>query len=102
MLKIKLAKIGKKKERSFKLILTENRVKPSPSRYIEILGNYNPAKKTVSLDKERILHWISKGAQTSETVHNIFVKSGIIAGPKIRKGSAKKNASEAQSNPPGK
>lgn len=96
MLKIKLTKTGKKKERSFKLILTENRVKPKPSRYIEVLGNYNPAKKAVLLNRERILHWISRGAQASETVHNIFVKSGIIAGPKIKKDKTKKTAQNPQ------
>lgn len=95
MLKIKLTKTGKKREHSFKIILVENRAKPKPSRYLDVLGNYNPAKKTVSLNKERVLHWLSKGAQISETVHNIFVKAGIIVGPKIKKGGAKKSQSKA-------
>lgn len=97
MLKIKLAKIGKKKEHSFKIILIENRTKPKPSRYLDVLGNYNPAKKTIFLNKERISHWLSKGAQASETVHNIFVKNGIVAGPKIKKHKVKKIAQNSQS-----
>lgn len=97
MLKIKLTKIGKKKEHSFKIILIENRAKPKPSRYLDILGNYNPAKKTFFLNKERISYWLSKGVQTSETVYNIFVKHGIVAGPKIKKHKVKKIAQNSQS-----
>lgn len=96
MLKIKLLKIGKKNESNFRIILTEAKIKPKPSRYLEILGDYNPSQKRLNLQKEKILYWISKGAQPSATLHNLFVKSGIIAGSKIRKGISSKIAQIAE------
>ncbi len=52
---------------------------------MEIVGFLNPRKKERALKKERILHWISKGAQPSDTVHNLLVTEKIIEGPKIPK-----------------
>jgi small subunit ribosomal protein S16 len=53
---------------------------------LEILGNYNPQvkPKVLNIKKERVLYWLSKGAQTSDTVHNILVKEGVIDKPKRR------------------
>ena len=50
---------------------------------MEILGSYDPHKKTTILKKERILHWIGNGAQPSDTVHNLLVREGIIEGKKV-------------------
>lgn len=96
MLKIRLTRTGKKNEPSFRIILVEARTKPKSSRYLEILGNYNPVQKRVNLNKERISTWLSKGAKPSATVHNLLVKSGIISGPKIRKGRIKKKETKKE------
>ncbi|MDP1629138.1 MAG: 30S ribosomal protein S16, partial [bacterium] len=48
-----------------------------------------PRKKTVQLKSERILYWLSKGAQSSPTCHNLFIKEGIVSGAKIKKGKIK-------------
>ena len=96
MLRLRLSKTGKKNERNFRIIASEARAKPKTGRVSEVLGYYNPAQKKVNLKKERILYWLSKGAKPSATLRNILVSSGVIAGPKARKGKAKKKEEAAK------
>ena len=53
-------------------------------RAIEILGTINPHTnpRTVLLKKERIQHWISKGANMTDTVWNLFIDEKIVEGEK--------------------
>ncbi|MDP1629574.1 MAG: 30S ribosomal protein S16 [bacterium] len=85
MLMIRFQRVGKKNQPSFRVVLTEKHRGPR-KKYLEELGFYNPRKKTVQLKSERILYWLSKGAQSSPTCHNLFIKEGIISGAKIKKG----------------
>lgn len=66
---------------------------------LEILGHYHPLQKDekdkLVLNKERIEHWLSKGAQTSNTVHNLLVEAGIIKGDKKRSIGLYKSKKEA-------
>lgn len=74
MLMIRLRRVGKKKQPDFRLVLTEkeNKVK---GKYIEELGFYNPARNVLNLKKDRVEHWVSKGAQMSETAKSLFKKT---------------------------
>lgn len=85
MLTIRLQRMGKKSQPSYRLIISE-KAKATNSSVLEYLGHYHPASKDkkVELNKERIQYWISKGAQTSETVNNILVKNGVIEGKIIK------------------
>ena len=47
-----------------------------------MLGTYDTLRKQVDLKKERINHWVSVGAQVSDTVHNILLTNGVIEGVK--------------------
>jgi len=47
-----------------------------------MVGHYNPHTNTVALDAERITYWIRKGAQVSDTLHNILVSQKVIKGEK--------------------
>lgn len=83
MLTIRLSRTGKKKAPQYRIVLMEKHRDPwSPAK--EILGNYNPRaeKDGVILKTERIQHWLSMGAQPSNTVHNMLVKAGVIEGEK--------------------
>ncbi len=82
MLIIKLKRIGKKHQASFRIIVTEKRSKMT-GRYVEDLGFWNPHKNQLGAKKDRIQYWIKSGAQTTETIHNLLVKNGIIQGHKI-------------------
>jgi len=57
--------------------LQEKTVAPG-GRHIEILGSYDPHSKQAVLKEEKIKYWISKGAQLSDTVHNLFSSKGLI------------------------
>ncbi len=83
MLIIRLARIGRKNDPAFRVVVTEHTRGPKSGKHLEILGNYNPKMDDISIDGERVKYYISNGAQVSDTVHNILVGQGIIEGKKI-------------------
>lgn len=102
MLTIKLARIGKKKQPHYRLIISEKGRDPY-GRALEILGNYNPFTKELQAPAERINYWISKGAQMTPTVNNLLVEKKIIEGQKVKaskvgKPSAKKASTSAKAS----
>ena len=95
MLRIRLARTGKKNKAQFRLVVAE-RTRAANKKFIEILGHYNPHSKEKVFKKERIQYWISKGAQPSPTVHNFLVDLKIIGGKKITSWRPKKKAEEGK------
>jgi small subunit ribosomal protein S16 len=83
MLKIRLQRIGRKNEPSFRLVLTDSRNSTKSGRALEILGFHNFRQDGTKFEKEKILHWISKGAQLSDTAHNLLISAKILTGKKI-------------------
>lgn len=85
MLIIRLQRVGKTKKPVYRLIISE-KARDTKGTYLELLGTYNPHDKVNGLlpKIERIQYWISKGAQMSETVNNLLVKSGVVTGEKQR------------------
>lgn len=83
MLKIKLARIGKKKAPIYRFIISEVGRDPY-GRVLENLGSYNPRSKELQAKAERINHWISQGAQMTITVNNLLVSHKIVKGEVIR------------------
>ena len=83
MLTIRLTRVGKKKDGSFRVIVVESKRKVQPGNYLEMVGSYDPRVDTVSLKADRIKYWISMGATTSDTVHNLLVSQKIIDAKKI-------------------
>lgn len=83
MLMIRLQRVGRKNYAEFRVVVTEKTRAAKSSNYKELLGHYNPHKDTFTVDAERVLHWISLGAQVSDTVHNLLVSQKIIEGKKI-------------------
>lgn len=81
MLSIKLKKIGKKHQPSFRIVVAERRSKLG-GRYVEDIGWLNPLSKEFKINKERAEHWLSKGAKATDSIHNLLVKSGVISGQK--------------------
>ncbi len=94
MLVIRLTRIGKKNQPSYRVVLTE-KTNPVRGKFQEILGSYNPRLKTKSLKVERIQYWLSKGAQASATVHNLLVNEKIITSAKVKAWHPKKKTQEA-------
>lgn len=83
MLKIRLQRVGRKHEPSFRLVLTDSKNSTKSGRFAEVLGSYDPRKTTEALNSERIKHWLSLGADPTASVNNLLIKKGIIRGKKI-------------------
>lgn len=83
MLKIRLQRIGRKNDPAFRVVLTDSKNSTKSGRFLEILGTYNPKEGHVKFESEQIKHWISKGAQLSETMHNFMVHEKVITGKKV-------------------
>ncbi|MEQ1500428.1 MAG: 30S ribosomal protein S16 [Parcubacteria group bacterium] len=84
MLKIRLQRVGRKHEPTFRLVLTDSKNSTKSGKYLETLGNYDARRGEKSEFKtERINYWITKGAQVSGTVHNLFVDKKISNAKKV-------------------
>ena len=96
MLTIRLSRVGKKKQPTYRLIVSEKSKDPWGDS-LEILGHYNPRANPPSLviKADRVKHWISKGATTSDTVNNLLIDQKIIEGDKRRIVKISKNRAAA-------
>src|SRR3989344_4331454 len=83
MLVIRLFRIGKKNQPSFKVVVTNKKNAPKGGRFVEEVGFYNPLTKEKNLKKDRIQYWLSVGVQPSPTIYNMLVSEGILATKKI-------------------
>ncbi len=72
MVVIRLTRFGGKKKPHYRVVAVD-REKPRESRYIELLGQYNPLTKPaeIKIDMEKYNQWIRKGAQPSVTVRSL-------------------------------
>ena len=82
MLKIRLQRIGRKNNPSYRVVVVDSKMAVKKGKPVELLGTYDTIRKMTVLNKERITYWISKGAQVSDTMHNILVVNGVIKGVK--------------------
>lgn len=82
MLMMRLQRVGRKNDPSFRLVVTDKRTGPKSNKHIALLGSYNPKLGTVQIDKTAAKEWLSKGVQPSDTVHNILVAQKVIEGKK--------------------
>ncbi len=84
MLKIRLQRVGRKHEPSFRLVLTDSKNSTKSGKYLETLGNYDARRGEKSEFKsDRISYWMSKGAQVSGTVHNLLIDKKLTSEKKI-------------------
>ncbi len=84
MLAIRLKRVGRKNDPSFRIIVQDHRRSPKKTRgLVEFVGSYDARKGNPQVNAERIRHWISMGAQPSATVHNILIDTKVIEGKKV-------------------
>ena len=83
MLKIRLQRTGRTNEPAYRFVLTESTNSTQSGKFKEILGNYEPKAGKVTLDEDRVKHWVKMGAKPTGTVHNFLVDKGILSGKKI-------------------
>ena len=79
MVKIRLRRMGKKKQPTYRVVVTDSR-SPRDGRFIETIGFYNPRTEpsTVEIKADRALYWLSQGAQPSDAVARLLRDKGIL------------------------
>jgi len=79
MLRIRLRRVGAKKQASFRIVVAESSA-PRDGKFVENIGFYNPRTdpETVTIHEDRALHWLSVGAQPSDSVARIFRTHGTM------------------------
>jgi len=87
MLKIRLSMGGAKKRPIYKIVVADSRF-PRDGRFIEKLGFFNPIvpknkKDRISLEIDRIKHWLSKGAKPTLRVSRILGEAEVMPMPKL-------------------
>jgi small subunit ribosomal protein S16 len=98
---IRLRREGALNRPYFKVVVTDKR-SPRDGKFIEIVGTYDPKKtgQNSTLKLDRIEHWISKGAQPSDTVRSLIKKTkNPEAAAKKEAAAAAKKAAAAASKP---
>lgn len=83
MLAIRLQRVGRKNDPSFRVIVADSKLKPKTGNVLEILGSYNARQGKPIINTERATYWMSVGAKASGTVHNILVDLKAVTGKKI-------------------
>jgi small subunit ribosomal protein S16 len=78
MVRIRLSRVGGKKQPSYRVIVID-REAPRDGRALEILGFYNPRTQpaTFKVKEDRIYDWMSRGAQPSDSVAQLFETAGV-------------------------
>lgn len=79
VLRIRLRRVGAKKQAVYRLVIAENEW-PRDGRFLEIVGQYNPRTNPalIEVDEDRVLHWLSNGARPTESVGQLLTKVGTL------------------------
>jgi small subunit ribosomal protein S16 len=79
MVKIRLRRIGAKHKPLYRIVVTDSRA-PREGAFIEIIGTYNPLTdpETTSVEMEKALAWLEKGAQPTDTAYRLLAKAGVM------------------------
>ena len=83
MLMIRFQRIGRTNDPAFRIVVLEKERAAKAGNIVELLGTYNPRSKALTLNEERVKHWISMGAQPTGSIHNLLITKGVITGKKV-------------------
>jgi len=99
MVRIRLRRQGLKGQPTYRIIAADKE-SPRDGRFLEILGFYNPRTEpaTINIKEDRVFDWLSKGAQPSDSVSQIFKTVGLMERfEKFKKGDSVEDlAAEAE------
>ncbi len=79
MVRIRLRRVGLKGQPSYRIVVADKE-SPRDGRFLEIIGFYNPRTQpaTVTVKEDRVYDWMSKGAQPTESVAQLFKTNGLL------------------------
>ena len=109
MVKIRLMRVGKRKQPSYRVVVADSR-SPRDGRIIEAIGHYHPRQdpSVVEIDNERALYWLRNGAQASDSVRQLLRITGAWSefsgeaplgappAPKVRKATPAASVTQAE------
>ncbi|MCX7619240.1 MAG: 30S ribosomal protein S16 [Acidimicrobiales bacterium] len=77
MVKLRLMRMGKKKQPTYRIVATDSR-SPRDGRFIEIIGHYDPRREpsAIAIDNDKAVAWLRRGAQPTDTVERLLKISG--------------------------
>ena len=80
--RVRLTRVGSKKNPIWRVVVADQR-SPRDGRIIESIGHYNPQTEpsTIVIDRERLDHWIEKGAQPTNTIRKLMRAPNTVAPP---------------------
>ena len=78
VVKLRLRRMGAKKRPSYRIVAADSR-SPRDGDFIETVGFYDPLTEpsTIRVDLERARHWLSVGAQPTDTVRSLLTRAGV-------------------------
>lgn len=90
MLKIRLARVGKKKQPNYRVVVAYARA-ARDGAFVEIIGHYNPLTnpKVVEINADKVRDWMAKGAQPTEPVQRLLAAQGVLP-PLVKPNTPKK------------
>src|SRR5687768_12080741 len=103
MPRMRLRRVGKTKQPQYRVVIADQRAKRDGD-FVEVVGQYNPRTRpsTLELKEDRVRHWLSQGAQPTETVHRLLHARGLttIEPPKrvTKQSNAEKTAETERAN----
>ncbi|MEJ5312237.1 MAG: 30S ribosomal protein S16 [Anaerolineae bacterium] len=80
MLRIRMRRVGGKKQPSYRMVVAESTA-PRDGKFVEVVGFHNPRMEPeiVQIKEDRVLHWLSVGAQPSDAVTRLLKRTGTLA-----------------------
>lgn len=100
MLKIRLARVGKRGHATFRIVATEH-TRPPKSGSLALLGSYDPHANAVRVDAEKLKTHLAHGAKLSPTVHNLLIEHKVLEGKKVQSWKPKRAKQEEGSTKQG-
>ena len=100
MLKIRLARVGKKKQPTYRVVIADARA-PRDGKYVEIVGSYNPRTEpdTFVIDEDKVRDWLAKGAQPTMRMQKLLARQGLVKAPTFPPPKPKAAAPESSPRP---
>jgi small subunit ribosomal protein S16 len=78
--RLRLTRVGARKDPIWRVVVADQRSQRD-GRVIETVGHYNPQlnPSAITIDEERVRHWLARGAQPTQTVRKLLRTQGIAA-----------------------
>lgn len=83
MLMIRFQRIGRTNDPAFRIVVLEKERAAKAGNVVEQVGTYNPRTKALTMNEEQIKHWISMGAQPTDSIRNLLISKKVVEGKKV-------------------